>query len=395
MILETKKLDDVCDVVRGGSPRPIKKYITTSSDGLNWIKISDATASDKYIFKTKQKIKKEGALRSRIVKKGDLILSNSMSFGRPYIMKTTGCVHDGWLVLSNYQSKLNVEYFYYLLSSPYIIQQFEKVATGSTVRNLNISLVKNIQISFPSLEEQQHIVGKLDAVFAEINNKEQLNLEKLNNINKFKKSILDNLLGNNLIKLNEACDLIKRGISPKYLETGGVAVINQKCIRNHIIDYSKARRHDIDLKKVPEERFIKKGDVLINSTGHGTLGRVAQVNQKPAEKTTVDSHVTIIRPKQELFDLGYFANALIKIEKQLEEAAEGASGQTELSRSKLENEFSIPYMDSIDKQRKVSLIINSIFENIYILKNLTGKIIENLKSLKLSFLYKELHNKKI
>ena len=103
-------------------------------------------------------------------------------------------------------------------------------------------------------------------------------------LNRLRKSTLDSKLGNNLIKLSEACDLIKRGISPKYLDKGGVAVINQKCIRNHKIDYSQARRHDINLKKVPEERFIKKGDVLINSTGQGTLGRVAQVNQNPVEK---------------------------------------------------------------------------------------------------------------
>ena len=107
-------------------------------------------------------------------------------------------------------------------------------------------------------------------------------------------------------KLDDVCIFISRGISPKYVETGGVRVINQKCIRDHTINYELARRHDIDSKAVKEERFIQLGDVLINSTGTGTLGRVAQVRQLPDEPTTVDSHVTIVRPKPNLFDLNFF-----------------------------------------------------------------------------------------
>lgn len=253
------------------------------------------------------------------------------------------------------------------------------------------------KLNFPilSIEKQKHIVTKLDTVFYEINKKENINFEKVKFIDELKDCILENKLGSDKIKLSDACDLIKRGVSPKYLETGGIPVINQKCIRNHKIDYFKSRQHDINLKKVPEERFIRKGDVLINSTGHGTLGRVAQVNQDPIEKTTVDSHVTIVRPKQKLFNLDYFGNALIKIEKQLEAAGEGTSGQTELSRSKLENEFYIPYIESTNEQRKVSLMINSMFKNLSVLKDLTVKIIENLRALKLSFLYKEINNKEV
>jgi type I restriction enzyme S subunit len=106
----TNKLGDICDIARGGSPRPIDKFITENKDGINWIKIGDATRSKKYIYETKEKIKKEGISRSRFVNDGDFLLSNSMSFGRPYIMRTTGCIHDGWLVLSNYQKKLDINF---------------------------------------------------------------------------------------------------------------------------------------------------------------------------------------------------------------------------------------------------------------------------------------------
>lgn len=164
-----EKLGKVLTIERGGSPRPIDKYLTNSPEGVNWIKISDATASDKYIFETKEKIKKEGLHKTRMVNEGDFILSNSMSFGRPYIMKTTGCIHDGWLVLKqNGEKVFDTEFLYYLLSSPYVFNQFNYLAAGSTVRNLNIALVSSVEVPIPPLPEQQRIVALLDEAFAAI-----------------------------------------------------------------------------------------------------------------------------------------------------------------------------------------------------------------------------------
>lgn len=162
------KLGEICDIARGGSPRPIDKFITEEDDGINWIKIGDATRSKKYIYETREKIIKEGMSRSRVVNDGDFLLSNSMSFGRPYIMRTTGCIHDGWLVLSKYQKHLDIDFFYHLLSSPIVVNQFEKLAQGSTVRNLNKELVSRVEVKIPSLATQKKIVAKLDAIFAEV-----------------------------------------------------------------------------------------------------------------------------------------------------------------------------------------------------------------------------------
>ena len=161
----TKRLEEVCQIERGGSPRPIQNFITTDSNGLNWIKIGDATASGKYIYKTEEKIRPEGAKRSRMVYEGDFILSNSMSFGRPYIMKTSGCIHDGWLVLREREPKINQDYLYYVLGSDLVFHQFDRLAAGSTVRNLNIGLVKGVEIPIPSASEQRRIVGILDEAF--------------------------------------------------------------------------------------------------------------------------------------------------------------------------------------------------------------------------------------
>ena len=115
-------------------------------------------------------------------------------------------------------------------------------------------------------------------------------------------------------KLGDVCSFLNRGISPKYLEEGGICVLNQKCIRDHAVNFSLARRHDAIAKRVSSERLVQAGDVLINSTGTGTLGRVAQVRETPAEPTTVDSHVTIARPLPGKFFSEFFGYMLIFIE---------------------------------------------------------------------------------
>ena len=137
-----------------------------SSDlGVNWIKIGDTEQGGKFIHTTKQKIKPSGVSRSRYVKEGDFLLSNSMSFGRPYILKTDGCIHDGWLVLSEYQHIFSADYLYYLLSSDLVQNQFKSLARGSTVSNLNIELVSQVIIPILPLAEQQRVVAKLDVAY--------------------------------------------------------------------------------------------------------------------------------------------------------------------------------------------------------------------------------------
>lgn len=156
------KLDDVCEIQRGGSPRPIENFITNSQDGINWIKIGDVAVGAKYITKTGQKIRPEGAQRSRVVGEGDFLLSNSMSFGRPYILKTSGCIHDGWLVLRYNKNLLTEDYLYHVLSSNFVYAQFVKLAVGAVVKNLNCEVVKQVVIPLPPIPEQRRIAAILD-----------------------------------------------------------------------------------------------------------------------------------------------------------------------------------------------------------------------------------------
>lgn len=157
-------LGEVFEIARGGSPRPIEKYITTSPDGLNWVKIGDASAGDgKFIASTSEKIKPEGLSKTRRVRPGDFLLTNSMSFGRPYIMATDGCIHDGWLLLRpRNEHGVDRGYFYHLLSSDFMFARFASRAAGSTVKNLNTEIVSGVQVSLPPLDEQRRVAAILD-----------------------------------------------------------------------------------------------------------------------------------------------------------------------------------------------------------------------------------------
>ena len=155
----------VSEIERGGSPRPIKSFFTTDEDGLNWIKIGDTDQGGKYITSTNEKIKKEGLSKTRMVYPGDFLLTNSMSFGRPYITKIEGCIHDGWLRISPPEA-LDKDYLYNLLSSPYVRSVFIAAAAGAVVMNLNADKVRDLLIPVPPIVEQHRIVSRIDELMA-------------------------------------------------------------------------------------------------------------------------------------------------------------------------------------------------------------------------------------
>ena len=165
---EWVRLGNVAEIARGGSPRPIKEYITEDSNGLNWIKIGDTDKGGKYINSCKEKIKPEGLKKTRIVHPGDFLLTNSMSFGRPYITNIEGCIHDGWLMISPFAGAFEQSYLYYVLSSAFAHKQFNDKVAGAVVQNLNSDKVAESLIPLPPLAEQKRIVAKIEEVFKEI-----------------------------------------------------------------------------------------------------------------------------------------------------------------------------------------------------------------------------------
>ena len=153
---------DIAEIARGGSPRPIGNFLTNDKNGINWIKIGDTKNDDKFIYSTREKIKPEGMTKSRYVESGDFLLTNSMSFGRPYIMRTTGCIHDGWLLIRYTKKIIEQDYLYSMLSSKYVYDSFKGSASGGVVQNLNIDKARATIIPIPPISEQEAIIEKIE-----------------------------------------------------------------------------------------------------------------------------------------------------------------------------------------------------------------------------------------
>ena len=212
-------LSEVCEVARGGSPRPIKDYLTTNEDGVNWIKIGDTDKDGKYINSTKEKIIPEGVHRSRFVHKGDFLLTNSMSFGRPYILNIDGCIHDGWLVISPFANTYVTEFLYFLLSSSFAYDQFADAASGGVVSNLNSDKVANSYFPLPPEREQRRIINELNNWFKVVGELDK-NIQGVKSfVSRIKSKILDLAISGKLVPQDPndepAIELLKR-INPDF-----------------------------------------------------------------------------------------------------------------------------------------------------------------------------------
>lgn len=276
------KIGDVCTVERGGSPRPIDKFITDDPNGINWIKIGDATDS-MYITETAQKIIPEGMKKSRYVHPGDFLLSNSMSFGRPYILKIDGCIHDGWLVLRDNGGVFDKRFLYYYLSSPSTYQKFKNMAVGGVVNNLNSDMVRGVTVPILKMEEQIEIVQTLDNVSNLIFLRKQ-QLAKLDELVKARFVELfgdpvSNPHGYSKVPLSELAD-IKIGPFGSLLHkedyvANGHALVNP----SHIVDGKISVDDELT---VSDEKFrelsayhLQVGDVVMGRRGE--MGRCAVV----------------------------------------------------------------------------------------------------------------------
>lgn len=165
--------------------------------------------------------------------------------------------------------------------------------------------------------------------------------------------------------LGELTSFMSKGIPPKYVEIENdntVRVLNQKCNRNFEINYEKSRLHDCSKKKVPSDKMLQAGDVLINSTGTGTAGRVAQLYDVPIP-TTIDGHMILLRPNEEI-DPIYYGYAIKSFQTEIEMLAEGSTGQTEINRKRLQEEIVISFPKEKEVQERIARFLLSIDEKI-------------------------------
>ena len=304
-----KTFNDFMKIKRGASPRPIESYITSSTDGVNWIKIGDAPRYGKYIVSTAEKITPKGAIHSVNVYPGDFILSNSMSFGRPYILNIEGCIHDGWLRLYDFQSDATDEFLYYLLSSSYVQRQYESFAAGSGVQNLNKEVVKKVNVVLPSIPEQEEIARTLSQFDSYIDDLAEL-IEKKKGIREgaledliTKKTRLDGFEDDwQSVSFNQVITPKARigwqGLKKhEYLRSGYSYLIGGTDFSNGTvsldnISYVSKERYDMDTNIQ-----VSENDVLV--TKDGTIGKVAIVPElnKPA---TLNSGVFVVRTNSRL-----------------------------------------------------------------------------------------------
>ena len=279
-------------------------------------------------------------LNKYVLCEGDIVFSRVGSVDRCSYVDSN---HSGWMFSGRClrvrpSDKLYPLYLYYYFCMESTKRFVRNIAVGATMPSINTKLMGEVEVSVPSIDTQKRIV----TILSSIDDKIELNAVINENLEQQAQAIFRSWFVDfepfggvmpddwKECTLNSICDLIIKGITPKYTENSDQLVINQKCVRNHQIDLSLARPHTP--KKV-NEKWLKYGDVLVNSTGTGTLGRAAQVQFIP-NNLTVDSHVSIIRAsKQEyVYFLGLWATSH---EHDFEMLQTGSTGQTDLPRERL------------------------------------------------------------
>ena len=283
------------------------------------------------------------------------------------------------------QSKYDLKFLYYVLLTLDLPTLARGVKPG-----INRNDVYALTVMIPPLSEQQRIVRLLDEAF------EGIAIAKANAEKNFQNARA--LFGSHLqtvfthgtdewqsMRLGDVCSLISRGISPSYAEDGDIIVLNQRCVRNHQVDLEQSRRHSSHIRSVAPARFVQRGDVLVNSTGVGTLGRVGQIKTVPVAPITVDSHVTILRPKVDLFTEAFFGYMLISIESEITLLGQGSGGQTELAKSAL-SAMKVAWPTSLAEQQRIVSELNALVASSEVLTSTYVKKLAALDALVQSLL---------
>ena len=299
------------------------------------------------------------------IKIGDILYSRRGDVGRCALATE---IEQGWLCgtgclrITINRSKAVPEFVYYQLQKKETIGWVEKHAVGSTMLNLNTSILSNVPVELPPLDEQYTIVNVLSAYDSLIeNNQKQIKLLEEAAQRLYKEWFVDlRFPGHENTKivdgvpegwkrctLGEMASILRRGISPKYDDGGKYLVISQKCIRRSIMDAGEARRES---KVYTPELNLQDADTVICSTGTGTLGRVGQVYGTYPD-TTFDSHVTLVRTEKYQ---NYFYQAIKSQQEFLMGMGRGSTNQQELYRNVIESlQILVPTQEILNTAEKM------------------------------------------
>ena len=382
---EQRKFSELVIIERGGSPRPIDDYITDSPNGLNWVKIGDAPEQGNYITKTAEKIKPEGLSKTREVHPGDLILSNSMSFVKPYIMGIDGCIHDGWLAIREVQKNFDLKFLCVLLGTKQMLEQYKSMAAGSTVNNLNKELVGNTTVCYPSMEEQKCLgeyFDKLDTLIT-------LHQRKCETLKKLKKSMLQKMFPKNGKSVPEIrfAGFTDAWEQREFGDVGSVSMC-KRIFKDETVDDGEIPFYKIGTfgsvpdayisRELYEEYRSKysypdKGDILLSASG--TIGRIVEYNGE--EAYFQDSNIVWLSHDETISNL--FLKTLYPIVKW--NGIEGSTIKRLYNDNFLKTQFMMP---AIAEQTQ----IGTFFSTLDNLITLHQRKLETLKKLKKSMLQK-------
>jgi type I restriction enzyme S subunit len=338
------KLDQLGTVERGRSRHRPRNDPALYGGSYPFIQTGDVKAAGLRLYEFDQTYNETGLAQSRLWPEGTLCFTIAANIGDTAILGLPACFPDSIVGFTPYPKKSDVLFVKYLLD--YAKMRFSAISRGATQDNLSLQKLLSQDLLVPPLEIQRRIASILGAYddLIEVNRRRVAVLEEMarglfedwfvrfrfpghENV-----PIIDASDGRlpeawEAKTINEASSYVNRGIAPKYDESSDTLVVNQKCIRDGRLSLSLARRQ---LKVPPLDKVVQEGDILINSTGVGTLGRVAQAEEVP-QGLTVDSHVTIVRPICP-GDRDFLGLLMSSMQPTFEQLGAGSTGQTELSR---------------------------------------------------------------
>jgi len=342
---ENKKLGEVAKIKRGASPRPISnpKWFSDKSK-IGWVRISDVTKSNKYLEKTEQYLSDEGVKKSRLVKKGNMIMSICATIGKPIYTNFDVCIHDGFIVFENL--KLHKEYLYYYLD--FIQMKWYKYGQPGTQVNLNSDIVSNEKLPAPSIPEQTKIANFLTAVDKKIT---QLKQKKVL-LEQYKKGVMQKIFSQEIRfkdengkdfpaweekRLGEVYYFIPtNSFSRENLnyENGKVKNIHYGDIHTKFSTLFDIENENvpfvnktINLEKFKEDNYCKEGDLIIAdaSEDYGDIGKTIELINLCNQRIIAGLHTLHARPKNNKMFIGFTGHLLKSwiIKKQIMTIAQG------------------------------------------------------------------------
>jgi type I restriction enzyme S subunit len=417
---EWVRLGEIANIIRGASPRPKgdPTYWATERTPYHWIKISDITKHSKndVLYDTDEFLTKKGTEFSVSVDSNYIITAASGSIGKCALLGIDGYIYDGLIGISLYDNQIDKRYAIYYINfvSPFLVDE----STGTSWKNIRTDTLKQLVFPIPPFTEQQRIIAKVDELMAlcdELEAAEQ-ELDRLENrfAEFLPKSILQAAVQGKLVSQNmhdepatvlleciraekarlvkegklkeekplppitedeipydlpegwvwcrliDVCRYIQRGKSPKYSDIMQIPVISQKCIQWTGIEMDKVKFIEpSSIRDYSEERILKTNDLLWNSTGHGTLGRIMIYDERLNNYSlaVADSHVTVIRPF-----LGFPLSRYLffwfsgpKVQNEIVSKSSGSTKQIELATSTIQS-YLVPLLPLIEQQRIIAKV---------------------------------------